>query len=61
MEPSSTAKLGAFSLRLPTRETVEVVVVRLDDGRRIVRTPEELERTPVLTNGGANGGATTTR
>lgn len=31
------------SLRLPAAEEVEVVLVRLDDGRVVARTREELE------------------
>lgn len=33
------------SIRLPEREDVEVVLVRLDDGTIVARTREELDKT----------------
>lgn len=40
---SNESKLDGLSFRLPAAEEVEVVIVRLDDGRIVARTKEELE------------------
>ena len=40
---SNGSPLESSSFRLPSGEDVEVVLVRLDDGRIVARTPEELE------------------
>ena len=40
---SNGSKLEESSFRLPEGKDVEVVIVRLDDGRIIARTKEELE------------------
>jgi len=37
------SKLDGLSFRLPDAEEVEVVIVRLDDGRIVARTKDELE------------------
>lgn len=41
MEPVKTS-----SFQLPNQETVEVVFVRLPDGRLVARTPGELVKRP---------------
>lgn len=40
---SNGSKLDGLSFRLPDGEDVEVAIVRLDDGRIVARTKEELE------------------
>ena len=40
---SNGSPLESSSFRLPSGEDIEVVFVRLDDGRIVARTPEELE------------------
>ena len=40
---SNGSPLEKSSFRLPSGEDIEVVLVRLDDGRIVARTPEELE------------------
>jgi hypothetical protein len=54
MEPSNTPALKQFSLSLPTRETVEVVVFRRADGKLIARAAHELTPAPLATPGGPN-------
>ena len=46
-------QLKTSRLLLPTGASVEVVVVRLDDGRIIARTADELERINPAGAGGA--------
>lgn len=40
---SNGSKIEESSFQLPDGEEVEVVLVRLDDGRIVARTPNELE------------------
>lgn len=40
---SNGSKLSESSFRLPEGEDVEVVFLRLDDGRIVARTKDELE------------------
>lgn len=40
---SNESKLDGLSFRLPNAEEIEVVLVRLDDGRIVARTKDELE------------------
>lgn len=43
---SSPSRIGTSLLPLPSGQEVEVVIVRLPDGRLVGRTREELEAAP---------------
>lgn len=48
------AKKSTFTLKVPKGQTVEVHLVRLEDGSLVARTADELQRAAAAQPGGAS-------